>query len=109
MYCKNVRKLKPKSNMLRLRVFGIVWSALTRKAKRFTPVFTWAETRPAKYVQTLRDKLNESEIHNRTGARFHSSYWTAKLLWLRNERKEVFEKTAKWLSFSDYVALKLFG
>ncbi len=74
-----------------------------------TPVFTWAETRPADFVQKLRDDLSEKEIHNRTGARFHSSYWTAKLLWLRNEKKEIFEKTAKWLSFSDYVALKIFG
>lgn len=74
-----------------------------------TNVFTWAETRPAKYVQTLRDGLNENLIHNRTGARFHSSFWTAKLLWLKAEFPEVFHKTDKWLSFSDYLALKLFG
>lgn len=74
-----------------------------------TNVFTWAETRPAKYVQTLRDNLNETLIHNRTGARFHSSFWTAKLLWLKTEFPEVFQKTDKWLSFSDYLVLKLFG
>lgn len=74
-----------------------------------TPVFTWAETRPAKYINKLRDDLNESATHNRTGCHFHSSYWTAKLLWLRRERASVFKKTAKWLSFCDYVALRLFG
>ncbi len=79
------------------------------KGDTTTPVFTWAETRPAKYVPTLRDKLDEAKIHNRTGCRFHSSYWTAKLLWLRKEREDIFKKTAKWLSFSDFVALKLFG
>jgi gluconokinase len=78
------------------------------KGKATTPVYTWAETRPAKYVKNLREKLNETEAHNRTGARFHSSFWTAKLLWLRNERPEVFKKTAKWLSFSDFAALKMF-
>ncbi|MDQ3179458.1 MAG: gluconokinase [Acidobacteriota bacterium] len=74
-----------------------------------TPVFTWAETRPARYVQKLRDKLDEAATHNRTGCRFHSSYWTAKLLWLRREHREIFARTAKWLSFSDYIALKMFG
>lgn len=74
-----------------------------------TPVFTWAETRPARFVRTLRDELNETETHNRTGCRFHSSYWPAKLLWLRSTQNETFEKTARWLSFSDYAALKLFG
>ncbi|MGI8669858.1 MAG: gluconokinase [Aridibacter sp.] len=74
-----------------------------------TKVFAWAETRPAEYVQNLRDDLDEKAVHNRTGCRFHSSYWTAKLLWLRDERKEEFEKTDKWISFCDYVVLKLSG
>ena len=72
-----------------------------------TNVFTWAETRPAKYVQKLRDNLDENEIHNRTGCHFHSSYWTAKLLWLKAEHSEIFAKTVKWLSFSDYLAYRL--
>jgi len=74
-----------------------------------TPVYTWAETRPARYVETLRRELDESATHNRTGARFHASFWTAKLLWLREEHADVFEKTTKWLSFSDFVAARLFG
>ncbi|HSK71554.1 MAG TPA: FGGY-family carbohydrate kinase, partial [Pyrinomonadaceae bacterium] len=67
-----------------------------------------AENRPAKYVNILREKLDDKAIHNRTGARFHSSYWTAKLLWLRKDFPRIFEKTAKWLSFSDFVGLRLF-
>lgn len=79
------------------------------KGEPTTPVYTWAETRPAKYVQRLRDGLDETSIHNRTGARFHSSYWTAKLLWLHHEKPAEFEKTAKWISFSDFAAAKLFA
>lgn len=74
-----------------------------------TQVFGWADTRSRKYVSVLRAKFDESAIHNRTGARFHSSYWTAKLLWLQKEQKQIFKRTAKWLSFSDFCALKLFG
>ena len=74
-----------------------------------TPVYTWAENRPAKYVGVLREKLNEAAIHNRTGARFHSSFWTAKLLWLRKDFPDIFHKTKCWLSFSDLAALKFFG
>ena len=78
------------------------------KGKPTTKVFGWAENRSAKYVNALREKLNENAIHNRTGARFHSSFWTAKLLWLRKDFPGVFRKTAKWLSFSDFVGLRLF-
>ena len=74
-----------------------------------TKVFGWADTRSRKYVDRLNKKFDGSDVHNRTGARFHSSYWPAKLLWLRHENRAVFDRTAKWLSFCDYLALCLFG
>ncbi|MBK7391857.1 MAG: gluconokinase [Chloracidobacterium sp.] len=79
------------------------------KGKPTTKVLGWADTRSREYSGVLKKSFDESETHNRTGAHFHSSFWPAKLLWFKNERSDVFEKTAKWLSFSDYVALKLFG
>jgi gluconokinase len=74
-----------------------------------TKVFGWADTRSAKYVADLRGKINETAVHNRTGARFHSSFWTAKLLWLRKDFPKTFRGTAQWLSFSDYIWLNFFG
>ena len=79
------------------------------KGKPTTKVLSWADTRSRDAVQELRRKLDESEIHNRTGARFHSSFWPAKLIWLRREIPEKFANTALWLSFSDYAAMKLSG
>lgn len=79
------------------------------KGKPTTKVFGWADTRSGKYTDQLKNRFEESKTHNRTGAHFHSSFWPAKLLWLRKDFPEVFAKTERWLSFSDYVALKLFG
>jgi len=87
------------------------WHSLVgvdERGKPSTKVFGWADTRSREYVSVLREKLDEPAVHNRTGARFHSSFWTAKLLWLKNEQPKLFAKTAKWLSFSDFVGLKLF-
>lgn len=74
-----------------------------------TKVLGWADTRSRKYTATLKGRFDETTLHNRTGARFHSSFWPAKLLWLRKESPDVFERTSQWLSFSDFLALKLFG
>lgn len=79
------------------------------KGKPTTQVFSWADTRSRKYTDVLRKRFDETETHNRTGARFHSSYWPAKLLWLRKEFPHVFAKTAQCISLGDYVALRLFG
>ncbi len=87
------------------------WHSLVgvdKNAQPTTPVFGWADTRSRDYVKVLRANFNETKTHNRTGARFHSSYWTAKLLWLKSERKGIFKQTARWLSFSDFLALKFF-
>ncbi len=88
------------------------WHSLVgidKNAVPTTKVFGWADTRSRKQVEILRTKLDENKTHNRTGARFHSSYWTAKLLWLRDSQPKVFKKTAKWLSLNDYISLKIFG
>jgi gluconokinase len=79
------------------------------KGKAVTPVYGWADTRSAKFVEHLKEKFDENATHNRTGARFHSSYWTAKLLWLKHDKPKIFAKAKYWLSFSDFIALRFFG
>lgn len=82
---------------------------IDEKGKPTTPVYGWADNRSRNYVDVLRKRCDESETHNRTGARFHSSFWPAKLLWIRKEQPKVWAKTARWLSFSDYVTENLCG
>ena len=74
-----------------------------------TPVLTWADTRAARFANSLRTDFDERGIHARTGCRFHASYWPAKLQWLRSEQAEKFRATRCWLGFADYLCLRLFG
>jgi gluconokinase len=82
--------------------------------KPTTSVYGWAENQSREFVATLRKKLDERETHNRTGARFHSSFWPAKLLWLQGRnptgRESVASaETSHWISIGDYITLKLSG
>jgi gluconokinase len=79
------------------------------EGRAVTPLLGWADTRAADAVKELQSRFVEKEVHARVGARFHPSYWPAKLLWLRKERGEFFAKAKRWLSFSDYLFLRLFG
>ena len=74
-----------------------------------TPLLTWADTRATQIAKAFRSEFNESEIHRRTGCRFHSSYWPAKLRWLHREHRQAVERTSLWLGFAEYLTLKLFG
>ncbi|MFN2499046.1 MAG: gluconokinase [Pyrinomonadaceae bacterium] len=74
-----------------------------------TPVLGWLDTRASGAADQLRATLNEERFHQRTGCRFHPSYWPAKLLRLKIEEGERWERTTRWLSFAEYLALKFFG
>ncbi len=74
-----------------------------------TPVLTWSDTAAVEAVNQLRLRYDEAEVHRRTGCRFHSSYWPAKLLWLRDQNPEGFNRTRKWISFGEYLGQHLFG
>ncbi len=70
-----------------------------------TPVLGWLDTRASGAADQLRATLNEERFHQRTGCRFHPSYWPAKLLRLKIEEGERWERTTRWLSFAEYLAL----
>ncbi len=74
-----------------------------------TPIIHLFDTRSAPQVATLKSTLDETATQQRVGCVFHTSYWPAKLLWLAENRADDVQRTAKWLSFGEYLFLKLFG
>lgn len=77
--------------------------------KAVTPIYTWADTRSASVIPQLRERLDEEAVHSRTGAILHSNYWPAKLLWLSQTAPELMNKATWWMSFGEYLYLRLFG
>lgn len=74
-----------------------------------TPVYVYADTRPTEEVRELRQRIDESFSHQRTGVHFHSSYLPARFLWLAKTQPEMFGKVKKWISVGEYLFLLLFG
>jgi len=67
------------------------------------PILHLLDTRSAEQVAHVPD------AHVRTGCVPHSSYWPAKLLWLAANRPDEFRATKRFLSFPEYLYLKLLG
>jgi gluconokinase len=72
------------------------WNALT-------PILGWRDTRSAGAAERLAGKLDGQEIHARTGAFLHPSFWPAKLAWLAETEPETFRRAAWFVSFADYL------
>jgi gluconokinase len=92
--------------------FSSFWHSLLgvdRAGKPTTPLLHLFDTRSANQAHQLEQRLDSKRVHARTGCVLHSSYWPAKLLWLRDTRPDVFRATDRWISFGEYLFLKLFG
>ena len=74
-----------------------------------TPVYSYADARSALYAAQLRERLDESAIHARTGCRLHSSYWPAKLAWLRDTDPDTFARVRTWVSPGEYAHRRFLG
>lgn len=74
-----------------------------------TPVYTYADTRSAAHVEELRAQVDELAIHQRTGCRLHTSYWPARFLWLQQTQPAVRARSQCWVSFGEFLLLRLFG
>ena len=74
-----------------------------------TNVITWADTRSAAAAERLRSRLDEAAVHERTGAPIHSTFFPAKLAWLRSDHPEVFARATTWCGFAEYLLWRLTG
>src|SRR5580692_719449 len=64
--------------------------ALDRAGRPLTAVITWADTRSAAAAASLRRAHDPARVHARTGAPLHSTFFPAKLRWLREARPAIF-------------------
>jgi len=74
-----------------------------------TPIYSWADTRSRSEIPALQSRLPATDYHARTGAFIHSAFWPAKISWLRHTRPDLADRVKTWLSFPDFMAMRLAG
>lgn len=68
-----------------------------------TPVYMWSDIRASRDADDLAAELLLDDTHARTGCRVHSSYWPAKLRWLKRTRPQVCGSVQKWCGLADWL------
>ncbi|RYM05748.1 gluconokinase [Sporolactobacillus sp. THM7-7] len=69
---------------------------------------TWADNRSVDWCRKLKEEMGGHEIYMRTGTPNHPMAPLSKLLWMRHEKPEIFNKAAKFISIKEYVFYQLF-
>jgi len=67
----------------------------------------WADQRAQKQVEDLEKHLTQEEFYRIVGHRNTASYGIQKLMWIRDNEPDIYEKTYKVLNAKDYIVFKL--
>lgn len=69
----------------------------------------WQDRRSLAQCSKLLDELNLTEIYRRTGLRANPYFSVPKMMWLKDERPQIYGKAHKLLGVQDYVVYLLTG
>lgn len=83
--------------------------AVDKDGKPLTRCITWADKRSTMWANKIKDDMNGLEIHKRTGTPIHPMSPLTKLLWLKNEHREIFDKTSKFIGIKEFIFYHFFG
>ncbi|MGM9974761.1 MAG: gluconokinase [Clostridiaceae bacterium] len=83
--------------------------AVDKEGAPLTNSIIWSDSRSESYAREYKISGKGREYYKRTGTPTHSMSPLYKLLWLRDNEREVFQKTYKFISIKEYVIYKLFN
>ncbi len=99
------------NNIVGIGIDGQSWSTLPvdKDGNTLTNAMIWMDKRASKECDDVRARGLEKEIFDVCGNLFDPTYTTPKILWIKNNMPEVFEKTFKFLQSNSFIAYKLTG
>ncbi len=100
-----------KTNVAALAFSGQMMGCVVvdKDGNHLRPAIIWADQRSQNEEAFIRSKIDEKEFYKITGHKISASYSIEKLMWIRENEPEIFEKTYKLLQPKDYIIQKLTG
>jgi gluconokinase len=74
-----------------------------------TNVISWADNRSAQEAAAIKESSSGKRLALETGTPVHPMSPLCKLVWLRNNQQDVFNRAAKFISIKEYIFFRLFG
>lgn len=69
----------------------------------------WSDSRSGDIAQNIRQSAQGEDIYQHTGTAIYAMSPLCKLIWLRENDRELFDNAYKFISVKEYVWFKLFG
>ena len=83
--------------------------AMDRSDAPLTGVMTWVDDRATKQAREIRESHGVEAVYRQSGCPVHGMYPLYKIIWLREERPEIFSRAVRFISAKEYVIKRLTG
>jgi len=90
-----------------LSVLGEAVTPVARDGKPLCNSITAVDRRSIEETLWLEKTIGKKRIFEITGMPVHPSFSISKILWIKNHRPQILEKTWKFVLYEDYILLKL--
>jgi D-xylulose kinase len=97
----------------------IVSLSITNQRETIVPVdkegnplhnaLVWQDRRTTEQVEFIKEKVGEDKIYKTTGLTIDPYFSATKILWFKDNKPEIYNKTQKFLLVSDFIINKLTG
>jgi gluconokinase len=74
-----------------------------------TKMLTWADNRAGAIAQRLRKSASGEMLYEQTGTPIHAMSPLCKILWMKENDRETFNRAVKFISIKEFLWWKLFG
>ena len=88
---------------------GITIVPVDENLKPLCNAFTWLDTRAEKETAQIKEDFGEKKIFSLTGKAVSSAYTLPKLIWIKNNLPDIFERAYKFLMPMDFLIAKFTG
>ena len=88
---------------------GISFVPVDKDGKELGNIISWLDKRAQKQTKQIESLLGADYIFKTTGKRISSGYTLPKIMWLKENKPEIYQNTYKFLMVLDYITYKLTG
>jgi gluconokinase len=83
--------------------------AVDSEGTALSPSIIWADNRAAAYAERIHSENKAWALYSRTGLPVHAMSPFCKLLWLKENQRDLFDQAFKFVGIKEYVFFQLFG
>jgi sugar (pentulose or hexulose) kinase len=82
---------------------------IDKEGKTLHNALVWQDRRTIDQVEYIKEKIGAKKIYKTTGLTIDPYFSATKILWFKENKPEIYQKTHKFLLVSDFIIYKLTG